>query len=412
MSEPPAVAAAGAAAGSVHCFGGDTIFHSEARSDVHAQGSGKIRGSGKIMLAEMARLAMILSLSLCGPVAGFPATVGLRSLAPGRQHAVVSGQPVQANSRRGACQVRPAHDGATRRARPLCLAQVDNDLEGTKTLIRRLENNLDDLTALRVSVASEVDELQASLAEKKASLTLIDDRLERVAAEIQNARSEVRIASTEIAPATIVGDGRVGQMLKAKGDKSDVMVRSTSEMKFQLKKNPGGSGADGPIYLCVPNSALDELVEACPEDRRQDLVFMGSGNLGDFLEDKGLQDCSQALIYFVISKLGEDPVDGVTDLDPDGLTCAVGKWAPDLAKRLRQVNMSCKILTPEQFEVSRAERLVWTCSVHLVAKANDLRTIGAVVPEPFWKQTEDCMRELAATVHSTTVIAVILACLS
>ena len=126
-------------------------------------------------------------------------------------------------------------------------------------------------------------------------------------------------------------------MLKAKGDKSDVMVRSTSEMKFQLKKNPGGVGADGPIYLCVPNSALEELVEACPEDRRQDLVFMGSGNLGGFLEDKGLQDCSQALIYFVISKLGEDPIDGVTDLDPDGLTCAVGKWAPDLAKRLRQV---------------------------------------------------------------------------
>ena len=65
--------------------------------------------------------------------------------------------------------------------------------------------------------------------------------------------------------------------------------------------------------------------------------------------------------------------------------------------------MSCKILTPEQFEVSRAERLVWTCSVHLVAKANDLRAIGEVVEQPFWKQTEDCMRELAAAVHSTTV---------
>ena len=53
----------------------------------------------------------------------------------------------------------------------------------------------------------------------------------------------------------------VGHMLKARGDKSDVMVRSTSEMKFQLKKNPGGVGDAGPIYLCVPNAALEELVD-------------------------------------------------------------------------------------------------------------------------------------------------------
>ena len=63
---------------------------------------------------------------------------------------------------------------------------------------------------------------------------------------------------------------------QANGDQDDVMVRSTSEMKFQLKQNPGGSGKEGPIYLCVPNSALAELVDACPEERRQDLVSLYS----------------------------------------------------------------------------------------------------------------------------------------
>jgi hypothetical protein len=284
--------------------------------------------------------------------------------------------------------------------------QEESDVDATRTLIRRLEKNHEELTALKASVAAEVQELQASLSEKKAALTLIEDRLERVATEIQMAQSEVQIASAEIVPAIIVGDGRVGQMMKVHGDKSDVIVRSTSEMKFQLKKNPGGSGKDGPIYLCVPNSALEELVEACPADRRKDLVFMGSGNLGDFLETKKLGDCTQALIYFVINKLGDNPVDGITDLNPEGLSCAVGRWAPDLAKRLRKVQMSCRILTPEQFEVSRLERLVWTCSVHLVAKANSFKTIGEVVEEPYWEQTQKCMRELTAAVHSTTGVQI------
>jgi hypothetical protein len=41
---------------------------------------------------------------------------------------------------------------------------------------------------------------------------------------------------------------------------------------------------------------------------------MGSGNLDDFLAEKGLTDCTQALIYAYIGKLGDTPIDGVTEL--------------------------------------------------------------------------------------------------
>jgi len=357
------------------------------------------------------RFSAILALALCGQVAeGFlPGPASPRFVQPAR----MGGGNAAATPLCGALRMAPLcgapraaglrSGGYRRREGALC---AQTDVSQTQTLITRLEKNLEDLEGLKKSVASEVEELQASLAEKKASLTLIDDRLKKVAAEIQTAQAEVRIATTEIMPAIIVGDGRVGQMLKAKGDKSDVMVRSTSEMKFQIKNNPGGSGKNGPIYLCVPNSALSELVDACPDDRREDLVFMGSGNLGDFLNEKQLSSCSQALIYFVIGKLGDDPVDGITELDPDGLTCAVGKWAPDLAKRLRKVGMNCKLLTAEQFEVSRLERLVWTCSVNLVAKANGLKTIGEVAKDEFWSQSEKCMAELVAAVYSTTGIMI------
>ena len=376
---------------------------------MHAAAERDARGGrawGRTQAKMRASALFALGLSLCSlavhvesfvggpaaPVFSAPAAAG----AAARVHPATSALRPQYG-------LRPSLPAAGR----LCALQAEADVGATKTLIRRLEKNLEDLTALKASVTAEVEELQTSLSEKKASLTLIEDRLDKVATEIQMAQSEVQIASAEIVSAIIVGDGRVGHMMKVNGDNSDVMVRSTSEMKFQINKNPGGSGKDGPIYLCVPNSALEELVKACPEERHKDLVFMGSGNLGDFLESKGLSDCTQALIYFVISKQGDAPVDGITSLNPEGLSCAVGRWAPDLAKRLRKVNMSCNILTPEQFEVSRLERLVWTCSVHLVAKANGLKTIGEVVEqEQYWAQTQDCMRELAAAVHSTTGVEI------
>ena len=269
--------------------------------------------------AARAGVAALL-LALCSPASGFlPAPAALVAGGAGRG---IAAAPRRARAIATALSLRAADEAA---------------VSATQTLIKRLETSVADLTALQASVSSEVEELQAALAEKQAALMLIEDRLERVTAEIQTAQTEVQIASTDITPAIIVGDGRVGFMLKQHGDGSDTTVRSTSEMKFQIKKNPGGAGSEGPIYLCVPNSALDELIEACPEDRREDLVFMGSGNLGELLKEKGLSKCSQALIYFVINKLGEDPVDGVTSLDPEGLTCCVGKWAPDLAKRLRKV---------------------------------------------------------------------------
>lgn len=206
----------------------------------------------------------------------------------------------------------------------------------------------------------------------------------------------------ELSPAVIVGDGRVGHMMKNRGDPGDAMVRSTSELRFQLKEAPGGGPKSGPIYLCVPNSALKELVEACPPERRQDLVFMGSGNLGPFLKQFGLEGNTQALIYFVIDKLGHDPVDGKTSLDPDGLTAVTGKWSSDLAKRLKMVNLSCRIMDSNKFEISRLERLVWTCATHLVAKANKFTKVGQVV-ESHWSEVEEVMHELVRVLNEQAV---------
>lgn len=62
-----------------------------------------------------------------------------------------------------------------------------------------------------------------------------------------------------------------------------------------------------------------------------------------WFESKGLGDTDQVLAYFAVSKLGEPPVDGKTDTNPEGLTAAYGKWASEVAERLQSGGLSCKV---------------------------------------------------------------------
>lgn len=74
-----------------------------------------------------------------------------------------------------------------------------------------------------------------------------------------------------------------------------------------------------------------------------DLVFFQNGMLEPWFQSKGLGDADQVLAYFAVSKLGEAPVDGITDTDPEGLTAAFGKWASAVAARLHSGGLSCKV---------------------------------------------------------------------
>ena len=74
-----------------------------------------------------------------------------------------------------------------------------------------------------------------------------------------------------------------------------------------------------------------------------DLVFFQNGMLEPWLQSKGLSDADQVLAYFAVSKLGEPPIDGKTDTNPEGLTAAYGKWASAVAGRLHAGGLSCKV---------------------------------------------------------------------
>lgn len=74
-----------------------------------------------------------------------------------------------------------------------------------------------------------------------------------------------------------------------------------------------------------------------------DMVFFQNGMMEPWLESKCLNDANQVLAYFAVSKLGEAPIDGKTDTNPEGLTAAYGKWASAVAERLHAGGLSCKV---------------------------------------------------------------------
>ncbi|CAN0383328.1 unnamed protein product, partial [Laminaria digitata] len=60
-----------------------------------------------------------------------------------------------------------------------------------------------------------------------------------------------------------------------------------------------------PIYVCVPEGEVAAVIDLCPPEKREDLVFMQAGCLEPLLKSRGLcrSDQTQATLYFNIKKV-------------------------------------------------------------------------------------------------------------
>lgn len=171
--------------------------------------------------------------------------------------------------------------------------------------------------------------------------------------------------------AVVVGKGRIGGLLLSPGDA--LMTRETGW--------PEDAPESGPIYVCTRNDALDRVIENTPVSRRKDLVFLQNGMLLPYLEAKGLDTCTQGLVYFAVSKIGEAPTDGITELNPDGLTSATGKWAPAFRARLADKGLRCHVKDGDDFKRAMLEKHCWICAFMLVGAVHDGITVGRVEKE-------------------------------
>ena len=108
---------------------------------------------------------------------------------------------------------------------------------------------------------------------------------------------------------------------------------------------------------------------------------MQNGMLGAFLEKNELADATQVLLYLAVAKFGEKPTDGITELNPDGLTAATGKWASTFATRLRNGGLKCRDLVGDAYTEAMLEKHVWICAFMLVGALNGGITVGEVEKE-------------------------------
>ena len=152
---------------------------------------------------------------------------------------------------------------------------------------------------------------------------------------------------TKVPAAEIIGAGRIGGLLAEAGE--CVVIGREDSIDADGK---------GPILITTRNDALDGIVEKCPENRRKDLVFMQNGYLDKFLEYKGLLDNTQVLLYLAVTAKGVPAIDGVTTVNPEGLTTATGEHAQAFSDRLASMNLKCKVVSAGDYRLAMFEKLM------------------------------------------------------
>eukprot|EP00249_Psilotum_nudum_P015695 c25472_g1_i2 orf=467-1465(-) len=205
-------------------------------------------------------------------------------------------------------------------------------------------------------------------------------------AQRSSSSSSMDDSPSSIVPAVIVGAGRVGLALANMGSGRDLLVR-------RGEKVPADSS--GPVFVCTRNNDLDAVLEATPRGRWDDLVFFQNGMLEPWLGSKGLLGASQVLVYFAVAKLGEAPIDGKTDVNPEGLTAATGKWASAVAARLKSAGLLCKVLDAMEFQKPLLEKLIWISAFMLVGVRHSGATVGTIEKD-YCDEVLKLVRELAA----------------
>lgn len=195
---------------------------------------------------------------------------------------------------------------------------------------------------------------------------------------------------------TIVGAGRIGSLL-AKHGSGDLILR---------RGDPIPADAPGPIYVCTRNEDLKAIIDSCPPEKKEDLVFLQNGYLERFYRRNGVSENTKANIYFAVSKVNATPIDGVTETSPDGLTTVSGKWEGAFSERLRKAKLKCRILKDRDFRRSQLEKLIFISVYNLLGTVHGNIPMGEV-SKMHEKEVTSMAVELATMVRYTLTVSML-----
>lgn len=154
----------------------------------------------------------------------------------------------------------------------------------------------------------------------------------------------------KVTPGVIIGAGRIGSHLYEANGHQDILLNRNDPFPQKC--------TSGPIYVCVRNDDLEDVIRKVPISRRSDMVFLQNGIIEPILRKYYIEDCAtQALIYYGIAKTGDKPIDGKTKVNPEGLTAVTGKWSSDFATRLQHAGLTCNIKDRQTFQIAMVSLL-------------------------------------------------------
>ena len=209
------------------------------------------------------------------------------------------------------------------------------------------------------------------------------------------------MATSQDCPSTIIGSGRVGSLLQELGSDKDTVLKRGEKINKDGK---------GPIYLCVRNADLADILKECPEGRKEDLVFMQNGMLEEFWRKWGIlfgsgvpsEHASTRLnVWFGIAKKGGEVLGKNESGDEsEELTCATGKWSGAVKERLEKGGLGCRVLGERDWRRNMLEKLIWISVFNLVGAVHGNITMGEVSMK-HERETKELITELCAMLRGT-----------
>ncbi|PXF45082.1 hypothetical protein BWQ96_05121 [Gracilariopsis chorda] len=210
-----------------------------------------------------------------------------------------------------------------------------------------------------------------------------------------------------ILPADIIGRGRIGSLFNTKNAYTGWrrILNYFSNPDIVLGRHDViPDDYSGRIFCCVRAIVMHTRINACPQAKREDLIFMQNGHINPTPESTGvLSSCTRVVLYIGISTKDALETDGFTEHDPQGLTVACGKWAEQLKHRLAYHNLSCNIVDTDMFEMAYYEKIIWLCTFNLIGMYHGALHMSQVANDNT-EEVTTIMHELFQVVQQRTTV--------
>jgi len=165
----------------------------------------------------------------------------------------------------------------------------------------------------------------------------------------------------------VIGAGRIGVGLQREAAARGLSVRLIDRVfGWDALDAPAGS----PVLVVVRNDDLAAVVQRVPAARRDDLVFVQNGAIGDLLGSLGVGESTRGLLYFLVARRG----DGIT---PGRTSWFSGRHGAAVAAWLGTLGLVAEDVDGPTFAAHAFEKLLWLSTNGLLCQARGA-TVGEV----------------------------------